>query len=199
MRGRLDWKRGRWNINTETTAIHRGLRGWQRATGDSFTYFRWQYADSEMHSVYDEATGTGKRYYGRWQLPALHVNHAETANTEPRDSGLYIVDSLHVTCEFDQLAKVGLTDINIKHGAYQRDRIAYDNILFAVKQVDIRGQIRRRDIIVAIDAEQVRDDELVNDPMFSPYLRDFSRNPSEPQALRSAEMPEEGGDDDPYA
>ncbi|WNI17627.1 hypothetical protein [Actinacidiphila sp. ITFR-21] len=192
MRGRLDWKKGRWNVNTETSLIHRGLRGWQRTTGDSITYFRWQYGDSEIHPVYDEATGSGKRFYGLWQLPALHVDHSETGNTEPRDSGLYIVDSLHVTAEFDQLAKTGLTDINIRHGAYQRDRIAYDNILFSVKHVDIRGQIRRRDIIVSIDAEQIRDDELVNDPQFSPYLRDFSRNP-EPQ------MPEEGGSDDPYA
>ncbi|MFJ3271001.1 hypothetical protein [Streptomyces sp. NPDC086776] len=193
MRGRLEWKRGRWNINTETTLIHRGLRGWQRATGDSFTYFRWQYGDSEMHPVYDEATGVGKQFYAPWQLPALHVNHSEAANAEPRDSGLYIVDSLHVTCEFDQLAKAGLTDVNIKHGAYQRDRVAYDNCMFAVKHVDIRGQIRRRDIIVTIDAVQIRDDELVNDPQFAAYLRDFSRNPSEPHALS------EEGDADPYA
>ncbi|MFD9815134.1 hypothetical protein [Streptomyces sp. NPDC059080] len=194
MRGRLDWKRGRWNINTETTLLHRGLRGWQRSTGDSVTYFRWQYGESEMHPVYDEATGIGKRYYGRWQLPALHVNHSEAANTEPRDSGLYIVDSLHVTCEVDQLAKAGLTDINIKHGAYQRDRIAYDNLLFAVKQVDIRGQIRRRDIIVTIDAQQIRDDELVNDPDFAPYLRDFSRNPDLPQPFPTYSQQGDGGD-----
>ncbi|MFF1693123.1 hypothetical protein ACFVXC_05775 [Streptomyces sp. NPDC058257] len=199
MRGRLDWKRGRWNINAETTLIHRGLRGWQRSTGDSFTYFRWQYGESEMHPVYDEGTGAGRQFYGRWQLPALHVNHAESANSEPRDSGLYMADSLHVTCEFDQLAKIGLTDVNIRHGAYQRDRIAYDNILFAVQHVDIRGQIRRRDIIVTIDAQQIRDDELVNDPSFAAYLRDFSRNPDPVQPPDAAHSSQEGGVDDPYA
>ncbi|MFF8283338.1 hypothetical protein ACF06W_11515 [Streptomyces albus] len=197
MRGRLDWKRGRFNINAETTSIHRGLRGWQRATGDSFTYFRWQYDESEMHPVYDEGTGVGRRFYGRWQLPALHVNHVEAANSEPRDSGLYIVDSLHVTCGFDQLSKTGLSGVNIRHGAYQRDRIAYDNVLFAVQHVDIRGQIRRRDVIVTIDATQIRDDELVNDPDFAAYLRDFSRNPDGPRPLST--HAQEGGGDDPYA
>ncbi|MEV6309983.1 hypothetical protein AB0M10_15460 [Streptomyces sp. NPDC051840] len=160
------------------------------------TYFRWQVGESEMHPVYDEAAGAGKRFYGRWQLPALHVNHTESANADPRDGGLYIVDSLHVTCSFDQLAKAGLTRMDIRHGAFQRDRIAYDNMLFAVKHVDVRGQIRRRDIIVTIDAQQVRDDELVNDPQFAAYARDFSRNPSEP---RSAVVEEVGSDDDPYA
>ncbi|MFE5853205.1 hypothetical protein ACFQ61_08285 [Streptomyces sp. NPDC056500] len=198
MRGRLDWKRGRWNANAETTLIHRGLRGWQRANGDSITYFRWQYGESEMHPVYDEASGVGRRFYGRWLLPALHVNHTESANSEPRGSGLYIVDSLRVTCGFDQLAKIGLSDVAIRHGAYQRDRIAYDNLLFAVRRVDIRGQIRRRDIIVTFDAQQIRDDELVNDPVFASYLRDFSLNPPGPRST-AAVASEEGDDGDPYS
>lgn len=177
MWSRLDWKRGRFGINAETTLIHRGLRGWQRQIGDVFTYFRFEYAESEMHDVYDEGTGAGKQFYGRWQVPAIHVVHNEATNTEPRDSGLYVTDSLHVICEFDQIDKVGLTEVAIKHACFQRDRIAYDNILFAVKHVDIQGQIRRRDLIVSIDAEQLKDDELVNDPMFSQYLKDPCRNP----------------------
>jgi hypothetical protein len=176
MWSRLDWKRGRFNINTETTLIHRGLRGWQRSVGDNFTYFRFSYGESEMHPVYDEATGTGKQFYGRWQVPALHVIHNEATNDEPRDSGLYITDSLHVICEYDQIWKVGLTQVAIKHGCFQRDRIAYDNILYAVKHVDVQGQIRRRDIIVSIDATQIMDDELVNDPIFSDYLKDPCQN-----------------------
>ncbi|MEU1816094.1 hypothetical protein ABZ543_12985 [Streptomyces roseifaciens] len=178
MWSRLDWKRGRFNINTETTLIHRGLRGWQRGTGDSFTYFRFEYDQSEMHDVYDEAVGRGKEFYGRWQVPALHVVHNEATNTDPRDTGLYITDSLHVICEFDQIYKVGLTEADIKHACFQRDRIAYDKILFAVKHVEIQGQIRRRDIIVSIDGEQIKDDELVNDPLFADYLHDPCRNPS---------------------
>lgn len=174
MRGRIGWKRGRWNVNTQTTMIHRGLRAWQRNAGDSFTYWRFDYDSSQMHPVYDEGAGTGKAFYGAWQVPALHVDHSEAANLEPRDSGLYIMDTLTVTCEFDQLAKAGLTEVDLKHGVFQRDRITYDNIVFGVKHVDIHGQMRRRDIIVTISAAQIMNDELVNDPIFRDYLVDPS-------------------------
>jgi hypothetical protein len=51
VRGRADWKRGRFNINAETTFIHRALRGWQARTGDVLTYFRFQHAESEFFMV----------------------------------------------------------------------------------------------------------------------------------------------------
>jgi hypothetical protein len=174
VRSRLDWKHGRFGANAETTGIHRGLRAWQRLAGDSFTYWRFDYSSSEVHPVYDEGAGTGKAWYAAWEIPALHVNHGEAGNLEPRDAGLYVMDSLVVTCEFQQLAKAGLTKVDLKHGSYQRDRITYDNVVFAVKRVDIEGQIRRRDIIVTISATQIMNDELVNDPTFRDYLVDSS-------------------------
>jgi hypothetical protein len=179
MRSRLDWKRGRWNVNSETTFIHRGLRAWQRGWGDSFTYWRFDENATQVHPVYDEGTGAaGKQFYGAWQVPALHVGHNEATDMEPRDSGLYVTDSLVVTCEFDQLMKVGMTEVDLKHGAYQRDRMTYDGIVFGVKHVDIEGQIRRRDIIVSISGTQIMNDELVNDPMFRDYLVDINFNNS---------------------
>lgn len=167
---RLDWKRGRFNINAETTMIHRALRGFQRQVGDNMTYWRFDYNASEMHDVYDEATGPGRVYYGPWQVPVIHVDHGEAADTTPRDSGLYIRDTLSIVADFAQIEKTGLTDADIKHGAYQRDRVAYNNSLFAVTHMDILGQIRRRDIIVSLTCEQLRDDELVDDPQFEPYV-----------------------------
>lgn len=196
MWSRLDWKRGRFGVNTETTLIHRALRGWQNRTGDSVTYFRFQFAESEMHDVYDEATGSGRVFYGKWQLPALRVTHVDSANEDPHDSGLYITDTLRVVLEFDQLQKFGLTEMDIKHGSFQRDRIAYDNLLYAVQRVNVLGQIRRRDVIVVIEAQQIRNDELVNDPQFEAYLKDNYQNAVPPELMaRSVNPPEEGGAD----
>lgn len=170
MWSRLDWKRGRWNINAETTAIHRALRGFQRTTGDSVTYWRFDYNASEIHDVYDEAAGAGRQFYGPWQIPVIHADHGEQPDAIPRDSGLYIRDTLRIIAEFNQLEKTGLTDADIKHGTFQRDRVGYNNSLFAVTHMDLRGQIRRRDIIVTIACQQLRDDELVDDPQFEPYV-----------------------------
>lgn len=189
MRSWLDWKRGRFGINTETTFIHRGLRGAQNRTGDSVTYFRFQYAETEVHPVYDEATGGGKVFYGRWQLPALRVTHVEAANTDPRDSGLSITDVLRVVLSFDQLAKFGLTELDIKHGSFQRDRVAYDGLLYAVQRVNILGQIRRRDVVVVIEAQQLRNDELVTDPQFQDYLVDPSQHAASPELMAQSVNP----------
>lgn len=150
--------------------IHRALRGYQRQVGDTITYWRFDYNASETHDVYDEAAGAGRVYNGPWQIPVIHANHGEAGDTDPRDSGLYIRDTLTVFVEFDQMSKAGLTDADIKHGAFQRDRVAYNNSLFAVVHMDIQGQIRRRDIIVTLQCEQLRDDELVDDPQFEPYV-----------------------------
>lgn len=200
MQGRADWKRGRFGINTETTLIHRALRGWQNRTGDVVTYFRFQRDESGMHEVYDEASGAGRVFYGRWQLPALHVTHVESGNEEPRDSGLYVVDTLRVVLEYDQLIKYGLTEMDIKHGSFQRDRVAYDNALYAVQRLQILGQIRRRDVVVVIEARQIRNDELVNDPEFADYLSDPTQLPvTSEQMAQTVIHPLKGEDDDLYS
>lgn len=200
MQGRADWKRGRFNINAETTFIHRALRGWQARTGDVLTYYRFQYAESEIHDVYDEATGAGRVFYGRWQLPALHVTHVESANDEPRDSGLYVTDTLRAVLEFDQLTKFGLTSMDLRHGSFQRDRVAYDGLLYGVEQVSILGQVRRRDVIVVIEARQIHNDELVNDPAFTAYQDDPSANPLPAETVALTAIPhEEGGGNDLYS
>ncbi|MFE2539043.1 hypothetical protein [Actinacidiphila glaucinigra] len=199
MRSRLDWKRGRFGVNAETTLIHRALRAWQARTGDVVTYFRFQYADSDVHEVYDEATGAGKVFYGRWQLPALHVTHLESASDEPRDSGLYVTDTLRVVASYDQLVKFGLSDMDIRHGSFQRDRIAYDNALYAVQRLAVVGQIRRRDVIVVIEAQQLHNDELVNDPQFEQYRVDPTQNAVTPELMaQSVSPPEEEAGDDLY-
>lgn len=172
MWSRLDWKLGRFNINTETTLINRGLRGWQRQIGDSVIWWRFDYSESRQHPIYDEGTGVGRVFYGPWTVPTIHCEHIEGGNTEPRDEGLYQVDQLHVIAEFHQIERTGMTFMDLQTGNYQRDRLAYDNKLFAIQECLVLGQIRRRDIIVSITAIQLKNDELVDDPQFSQYLID---------------------------
>lgn len=170
MWSRADWKRGRWNVNTETTLLHRGLRAWQRGSGDSVVY--WRLEQSVVHDVYDEATGSGKGYYGPWTLPVLHATHVESATEQPHDGGMYVVDRLDVVAEWDQLARVGMTRTDLEHGRYQRDRLAYDNLLWRIDQARVLGQVRRRDTVVALSCTRLMPDELVNDPIFANYLSD---------------------------
>lgn len=171
---RLDWKRGRWGAEVETQQIAEGLRGYQPAFGDQIGYFRFDLSRSVEHNVYDEATSTGRAFDGPIEVPVLHVIH-EFGGDTLEEAGLYTNDELQVTCAFRQLSRTGLTHTDLRNGRYLRDRIAYDDKLFRVLEINVRGQIVRSDIVVGIRAVQLKSDEIVDDVMFRQYVQDPNR------------------------
>lgn len=162
---RLGRKQGRFTSDFEVNEIHAGLRGHQQAFGDDVEYYRFLRESSAMHDIYDEGTGAGRVYNGPINAPALRVVRLEgsVANV---DTGLYWNDEVHATFGFDILEKIGLTEMQVEHHDYLRDRLVYDDKVFRVTNVQILGQLQKRDIVVSIDATQVKPDELVNDPQF---------------------------------
>lgn len=169
--GRLDWKRGRFNTDTwESREIMQALRGYQSTqVYDEVEYYRFSHRLSEMGDIYDEGVGVGKVYRPPVVVPVLHVNHEEGPN-EDTDAGFYFNDDLYIQASFDQLYRTGLVFQDIRTNKYLKDRIVYDTRVFRVTNMSILGQVRERDIIVAIQATQVKPDELVNDPQFADFL-----------------------------
>lgn len=165
---RLDRKRGRFTVDYETNEINASLRGSQAVSGDSVDYYRFDRANSQVDDVYDEGFGAGRVFIGPVPIPVLQVEHLDGALQDTRGGGYY-VDSLHVTVLFDTFTKSGITNADIEHQHYQRDRIVYDDKVFRIDHVQVMGQIQRRDLIVAIDCTQMRSDELVDDPQFAPW------------------------------
>jgi hypothetical protein len=170
MSNRADRKRGRWTADLETARIFDGMRGWQQSYGDWLDYYRLDPANSEFDPVYEEATGNGVRFLSPVQLPCLHVTHMRGGN-EYGDSGFYYNDTLSATIPFDLFVHCGMTLADIDTGNYMRDRVVYDQKVFKVTELAIRGQIQRRDIIVGLDGTQVKPDELVDCPQLIQYAR----------------------------
>ena len=162
---RLGRKRGRFSPDYEINEINAGIRGHQQAFGDELDYYRFLSEQSTMDDVYDEGNGGGKVFNGPLAVPALNVVHLE-GTTESIDTGFYYNDEIHATLGIDMLTKVGLTRMDLRHHAYLRDRIVYDDKVFKITSLQVLGQIQRRDVIVSLDATQVKPDELVNDPQF---------------------------------
>jgi len=184
--GRIGWKGGRFSVDFETSEIYRGLRDWQRWTGDQIYYYRFAYDQSSVDPVYGEATGPlGRVYFGPNNIPALHVVHIEGDN-DNTEQGFYYNDRAHVTLSFDQLKRLGLDKLDLNTQNYLKDRFVYDTKVFRVTSVQILGQIQQRDIIVGIDATQVKPDEMVNDVQFAqyaiPHENQFSQNWSIPNS-----------------
>lgn len=162
---RLDYKRGRWNPDSETDAIFQAMRGWQSVDGDYLAYFRFDEAHSELHPVYDEPAGEGLRWLAPARVEALHVEHVEGGN-EDSDRGFYFNDELSATVPFDLFLQAGMARADIDTGNYLKDRMAYDRKLFRVKQISVRGQMQERDIVVMITGTELKPDELVWDAQF---------------------------------
>lgn len=165
---RLDYKRGRWNPDSETDQIFQALRGWQSIDGDWVNYFRFDEAHSEIHPVYDEPTGQGLRWLPPVRVEALHVEHVEGAN-ENSDRGFYYNDDLSVVVPFDLFVQAGMSMADINTGNYLKDRVAYDHKVFRITSIAIRGQMQQRDIIVSISGTQLKPDELIWDAQFKDW------------------------------
>lgn len=173
---RAGWKGGRFSVNYETASIYGGLRDWQRWTGDQIYYYRFQYEQSNVDPVYGEAEPPmGRVYFGPNLIPALHVIHTEGDN-DNTERGFYSNDRAHVTLSFDELKRLGLDRMDINTQNYLKDRFVYDGKVFRVTNFQILGQVQQKDIIVAIDATQVKPDELVNDLQFAQYATPMDHN-----------------------
>lgn len=169
MQDRAGWKGGRFSVDFETSSIYGGLRDWQRWTGDTIYYYRFSFDQSTVDPTYGESTAPlGRVYFGPNLIPALHVVHIEGDNDNTED-GFYFNDRAHVTLSFDQLKRLGLDRMDINTQNYLKDRLVYDGKVFRVTSFQILGQIQQKDIIVAIDATEVKPDEMVNDVQFSQY------------------------------
>lgn len=165
---RLDFKRGRFSVDYETNEAMGGLRGLQAGYGDRFDYYRFDRQDSVTDDIYDEAAGTGRAYTYVPDVPALWVVHTEGAR-EDRETGWYYNDEIHITASFDQLAKIGFERMDLQTASYLKDRIVYDGKVFSVRNVQVLGQIQRRDMVVTIDATQVKPDEMAADFQFARF------------------------------
>lgn len=186
---RIGWKGGRFNVDYETQEIYKGLRDWQRWTGDQAEYFRFAYDQSNKDPVYGEATApSGRVFFGPLLIPALHVVHTESA-VEEKPEGFTFHDRVHVTCSFDMLKRTGLELLDIQTQNYLKDRIIYDNKVFRVYNVQILGQIQQKDIIVTFDGTQLKPEDMINDLQFAQYVDnaanyplDYKKTPIDPRA-----------------
>jgi hypothetical protein len=168
---RLDWKKGRFDTRTEVAEVENALRGFQGSQiEDSVDYFRFDRSASAVDDVFDEGFGMGLVFQPSVDLPVLHATHTEggQGNGE-NNSGFYFGDTIYVTTTYDLFSRTGLTQADVHHERYIKDRIVYDGLVFRVQSINILGQVDRRDTIVSFEGSQVKPDELSNDPQFAQY------------------------------
>ena len=139
--------------------------GQNSAIEDEISYYRYWPEHSQEHPVYDEPDGTGLAFHPPVDVPVLHATHNEGPNQDT-ETGFYFVDDLYATMSFSQFTRTGLTEADIKHQDYLRDRVLYDGKLFRVTQIHVTGQISQTDFVLSLEGSQVKPDEYLLDPQF---------------------------------
>jgi hypothetical protein len=163
---RLDWKRGRFSLDYEQNEVDASLRGRQDETGDTVNWYRFDREDSEVSDIYDEGYGEGLVFRGPFPVPMMHVVREEGSDQNTPE-GQYWNDTIHATASFRMLERAGFTFLDLEHQNYLRDRFVYDDRVFRVTRMEVLGQIQRRDVVVSLDATELKGDELVNDKQFA--------------------------------
>lgn len=165
---RIDHKRGRLNADQATDKMFQAMRGYAENNGDWISYYRFDEAATVTDPVYDEAVGQGMIFLPPVRVECLHVTHIDGGN-ENGDMGFYYNDDLVASIAFDLFVQAGMTMADIETGNYIKDRVLYDRKLFRVKTLSNEGQIQQRDIVIGLEATQIKPDELVNDVMFAAW------------------------------
>jgi hypothetical protein len=165
---RLDRKEGRFDVQYEYGQIDAALAGYQSVYGQELAWYRFSHELSQTHDIYDEGAGVGRVFHPPVTVPVLAAVREE-GQASQETGGLYWTDAIHLTASFAQITKTGLTRMDVKHGTYLRDRIAYDGRIFRVTRISVLGQIISRDIVVGIDAVQLKASDLTDDAQFEAW------------------------------
>lgn len=165
----------------ELDNIWRGIdRDMQQQVGQTVLWYVYDSTNSVIDPIYDVGsyTAPGGR---KWQAPrllpvanAIKLEGQEVTN----DRGFYVTDTLQLVFSVKAAREAGLTDIIYRPDAHDIDRVVYENKVFEVDQLRVRGVLTADYAVVGVNLLQVKPEELVNDPDFSAYI---AKDDGEPQ------------------
>lgn len=161
----------RFDARAELDNIYEGMdKDLQRETGQTLAWFVFDRTASVVDDVYDVgSSGGGRKWKKPIYVPALNIIHLED-DEKVNDRGQYLIDTIRIAFSPEALASVGLQDVLNDPDDHTNDRVVYENKVFAIHQVRVRGELRAGYAVVGIDANQVKRDELTNDSQFQKYI-----------------------------
>lgn len=164
MSGRLDWR-------YELENIREGMdRDLQKEVGQSIPWHVFDPAATEVDPVYDTgSTAAGRRWKPALLVPVLSAVKIEGNETQ-NNRGLYTVDSLRLVLSVDHARQYGLGALVFDPEKHVVDRVIYENKVFDVTEVRTRGMLTADYAVIGVTCNQVKAEELVNDPQFRQYM-----------------------------
>lgn len=156
----------RFPLSFETAHIHRMMREeLQKDTGTVVLWYAYDPSGTTSHEIYD--VGESRI----WVEPTLLPVIAAIREEGPLQQGapaFYSTDHVHLVVSYDEWTKHGLGDPQ-RIDDHLKARFVYDDVVFHVVAMQVRGQVRERDIVIGLDAAEVDPSDLVNDEQFQEW------------------------------
>lgn len=135
------------------------------------TVLWWTYApdESDTDPVYDVGSydGGGRRWNKPFVVPVVQASINQGPQYQ-NDRGFYTMDNLTLVINAPVVYRL-LPNLMHSPDGHILDRITYRGELFQPTTVYPKGHIHDHLVVVRIDADQVKPEEVVNDPQFVKY------------------------------
>lgn len=165
MPGRFDWR-------YELANIRDGMDlDLQQQVGQTVPWYVFDPESSEVDPVYDvgSSSGIGRRWKDPQYLRVLSAVKVEGRNTV-NDRGLYTVSTLRLAISVHHAREAGLESVVFTPEQHEVDRVVYEGKVFGVREVRSRGVLTADYAVVGVDCQQIKAEELVNDPQFAAFM-----------------------------
>lgn len=155
----------------EVRRIVRAFDTYQQEVGTTVLWFHFDPGGTVVDSVYDESSSAGGRmFYEPVPVEVLSAIVEEGREDTAQGTGFYTTDTLILVVGLEQLRRkgvLGITRESIRNErVLDKDRVVYDDIVWGVQRIGVRGQVAEQDVILGIFCTEEDPDELHSDPQF---------------------------------
>ena len=150
------------SIRREIRSINKGIKSYQRETGETVIWFEFDALGTTKDPVYDE--GASRKWKPGKPVPVVFAYFQEAPET-PNPEGFYMVNTIHFTVLLDTLRKSGISnpEDTAKH---MHDRFSFNGNTYSIDRYQKQGLVHGTWLTVAVDGHQVKPDDIVNDEDF---------------------------------
>ena len=165
------WSRFDWRLEMDN--IYSGMQGdLALPVGQVVPWYVFDSVNTEVDPIFDIAsTGNGRQYLSARPLQVMNAVKVEGTRVT-NDRGRYTIDTLRVVFSADAARLAGLSDLIVNPNNHTSDRLVYENKVFDVTNLRVRGEVYGlySYAVIAADCQQTKREELINDPQFRAYI-----------------------------
>lgn len=156
--------RARRSVQREIRSIKRGIKSYQRETGQQIIWYEFDPVNSTKDPVYDE--GPSRRWKPGKRVPVVFAYFHEDED-RPAAEGFYMVNTLHFTVLMDSLRRAGVSNPEDTE-KHMHDRFSFNGNTYSIDRYQKQGLVHDQWMTVGVDGNQVKEEELAGDADFGP-------------------------------